>query len=82
MTKERKVCSVCSNEDELRPYGKEGSLICFDCMTSCPEKEAEAKRQFASLFKGGKSVVIDDNGPRLPTYEEAVMIMDILESKS
>lgn len=47
-------CSVCqrvddgSDDTELRPYGANGSLICFDCMTGDPAREAEAHKQFTA----------------------------------
>lgn len=25
------ICTECNKEDELRPYGKNQSLICYDC---------------------------------------------------
>jgi hypothetical protein len=51
------MCSVCQQVDdgsedrELRPYGKLGALICYDCMKSSPEREAEAGRQIAARFE-------------------------------
>lgn len=44
-------CYVCqSGSKELRPYGVGGQDICFDCMTSSPEREAEAERIFTTLL--------------------------------
>jgi len=48
-----KICSVCGETfgpNGIRPYGKGGTLICFDCMMADPEKEHEAKRRFAAMF--------------------------------
>lgn len=49
------ICSVCHKEEdaklpdgtevELRPYGVNGALICYECMVNDPVREAEAKRQ-------------------------------------
>jgi hypothetical protein len=32
------MCAYCKQEDELRPYGKHGVMICFDC-GMLPENE-------------------------------------------
>lgn len=41
------VCTECGKEDDLRPYGKNGAMVCFECGM---KDEAEASRQFAKLF--------------------------------
>jgi len=44
-------CSVCGDTTkELRPYGKNGADVCFDCMMETPEREQEAKRRFGGLL--------------------------------
>jgi hypothetical protein len=44
-------CYICgTSERELRPYGKDGQDICFSCMTSTPELEQEAQKQFGKLL--------------------------------
>jgi hypothetical protein len=48
------ICTICGQRDELRPYGKGGALVCFDCMM---KDEKEAKRQFGRLIKGAKTLV-------------------------
>ena len=68
MTAERcfRRCYVCgSSDEELRPYGKNGQDICFDCMISDSEREKEAKKQFSSQLDGcGEiSVIGNDVGP-------------------
>jgi len=39
-------CDKCGNIDELRPYGPNGSMVCFTCGM---EDEEETKRQFCKL---------------------------------
>jgi hypothetical protein len=65
------VCSVCNTQGdtgskELRPYGKNGSQICFDCMMATPENEEEARRQcnakMDAIHESGDVVVITDDG--------------------
>lgn len=46
-------CSDCGNVDELRPYGKNGAWVCFDCMM---KDEAEAHRQFSKLLDGERDI--------------------------
>lgn len=60
-----KKCIDCkSSEEELRPYGPKGAYICFGCMTSTPEREAEAKRQFSALLESaGRISVLTEEGP-------------------
>jgi phage/plasmid primase-like uncharacterized protein len=40
-------CSACGKEEELRPYGKDGAWVCFECAM---KDEAEAGRQFDKQF--------------------------------
>lgn len=62
---DKPTCYVCHKDEsdpevELRPYGPKGAFICFDCMISSPEREAEAKRQFgAQLDACGDVAVVD-----------------------
>ena len=46
-------CSDCGEVDELRPYGKNGSWVCFDCMM---KDEEEGKKQFEKLFNGDRDI--------------------------
>lgn len=42
------ACCHCGRSDvELRSYGSGGRPICFRCMQASPEREAEAREQFA-----------------------------------
>ena len=59
-------CYVCnSGDEELRPYGPKGEMICYPCMISSPEKEEQARQQFRSQLDAcGDSAVIGTNvGP-------------------
>lgn len=40
------VCSLCNNTDELRPYGNNFTLICFECGM----KNKEQTKQNMKLF--------------------------------
>lgn len=40
-----KVCSICGRKAETRPYGKNGTEICFQCgMKNKAQTEAEFKK--------------------------------------
>lgn len=46
-----KTCHYCGPTDrELRPYGPEGSDICFPCMKADPEREEAAGRALGALL--------------------------------
>src|SRR5258705_537923 len=57
-------CQDCSKVAELRPYGKGGKFVCFDCAM---KDEDEAKRRFGAILEAGQ-VVIDarNTSPRCP----------------
>lgn len=60
------ICTVCNNEDECRPYGRGGTMVCFDCAM---KDEEETNRNFiAQLEEAHKhsNVVIlgEQSGPR------------------
>ena len=45
-----RACCICyrpASERPLRPYGPRGADICFPCMKESPEREREARYQFA-----------------------------------
>ena len=44
------VCSDCGKTDELRPYGKDGAWVCFDCMM---KDEENGKKMFAKRLDAG-----------------------------
>lgn len=60
------TCNCCGVSNDTRPYGSRGSMICFDCAMSTPERRAETERNFAlQLAACGPVAVIDgsSNGP-------------------
>lgn len=46
-------CTDCGSIDELRPYGKNGTWVCFDCMM---KDEKEGIKQFSKLFSGERDI--------------------------
>lgn len=40
-------CHYCGTTTDLRPYGPHGSMVCFDCAMSTPEREKETAQNFA-----------------------------------
>lgn len=46
-------CDYCGKVAELRPYGKNGAAICFECATK-PENKAEMEKQFRARLSGVK----------------------------
>lgn len=61
-----RTCETCHEEKDVRPYGANGALICFDCMKADPEREREAKRQFMMQLNacGPLAVIGEETGPR------------------
>jgi hypothetical protein len=53
-------CGVCGSVDEeLRPYGKNHSMICFDCAFSTQASKAETERNYLmQLNAAGPCAVI------------------------
>lgn len=43
-------CDYCGKIAELRPYGKNGASICFECAM---KDEETTKQMFAKRLKGG-----------------------------
>lgn len=60
------ACETCRKpfeRAELRPYGPNGTLICFECGMK-PENKAETQRQFRSrLDLLGPDAILIDAGP-------------------
>lgn len=46
-------CTDCGQIKELRPYGKGGAYICFECGM---KDEAEMERQFLKLLNGERDI--------------------------
>lgn len=56
-------CFYCSDsEQEMRPYGPNGSMVCFGCAFSTKERQEETSKNFSSQLEqaasGGDIVVI------------------------
>ncbi len=68
-------CFYCQNEfdqHELRPYGPNGTCVCFNCAFATPDREEQTKKmfnqQFDSALSVSNSIVIGEHtGPR-PLY--------------
>jgi len=43
-------CEACGKVDELRPYGKNGAKVCFDCAM---KDEATTAKMFEKRLRGG-----------------------------
>ena len=73
-------CKCCGSCEETRPYGRNGSFICFDCAMQ-PENKEEVEKNFLHLIQSLNSpiVIIGEDGPRHASYEEAVAVTDIIE---
>jgi hypothetical protein len=66
-------CEYCKNEFEdydLRPYGHNGALICFDCAMR-PENKAEVEKNFGMQIEAAEEaalnrvvVIGEHTGPR------------------
>jgi len=46
-------CTACHKTAELRPYGKDGAWVCFECAM---KDEPEAVAQFNKLFDGKRDI--------------------------
>lgn len=44
-------CEYCGKMEELRPYGKNGAKICFDCAMK-PENKATTEAMFEKVLTG------------------------------
>lgn len=65
-------CYCCdSTEKELRPYGPNAQMVCFDCAMSTPEMEAQTTKAFnmqldAAIKAGNGMVSIGTQAGPLP----------------
>lgn len=63
-----KCCYCGSSYEELRPYGLNGSMVCFTCAFSTPERESETNSQFINQFLAasiyGPVTIGEETGPR------------------
>ena len=53
-------CSACGLGGDLRPYGPDGTWICFHCATGTPEANTSAREQFLSQLEASGPVAILD----------------------
>lgn len=51
-------CTICGSIEDLRPYGKNGALVCFSCGM---KDEPEAIRQFTARLGDGPLVVLSND---------------------
>jgi hypothetical protein len=66
-------CVYCSDTStDLRPYGPNGSMVCFKCAMESPERTAQAEHQLSKVLDAcGDVIVMDEKtGPRPPSQEE------------
>lgn len=47
-------CEYCGQIDELRPYGKDGAMICFDCGMK-PENIKQTEAAFDEMYAAQKN---------------------------
>ena len=60
MTNGYKKCFYCQKTNDLRPYGPNGSMVCFDCAMSSTERKVETENNFAvQLRVAGPVAVVD-----------------------
>lgn len=55
------VCADCAEKKELRPYGKNGAWVCFDCAM---KDEDEAGKQFGAILDGADVTILDVRDPK------------------
>lgn len=56
-------CKQTFDFDDLRPYGPQQSMVCFDCATSSPEREEATAQAFGEqLAACGPVAVLDGTG--------------------
>lgn len=53
-------CHYCDKNFDLRPYGPNGSMVCFSCAMKTPEREQETSRNFAVQLQAAGGVVVID----------------------
>ena len=41
-------CYYCNTPQDLRPYGPKGTMVCFSCAMSTPERKQETEQNFAA----------------------------------
>lgn len=58
-------CHCQTAAKELRPYGPNGALVCFDCAMATPERKAAAERALQQTLDacGDAIAIIEGVGP-------------------
>lgn len=56
---QKERCEYCGTVDELRPYGKNGAKICFDCGMK-PENKALTEAAFSAVLNGKSEMPTKD----------------------
>lgn len=59
-------CTVCQQDDECRPYGRGGTMICYDCAMKDPsETEKNFLSQLQVAHQHSRIVLLgEETGPR------------------
>ncbi len=55
---EPQLCEVCGEEKETRPYGKDGTEICFDC-AHLPENIEHTIKSAKAVFDTATAIIIN-----------------------
>ncbi len=66
------TCCYCDKTTDLRPYGPNGAMVCFQCAMASPKRKAETERNFALQVKtcGAEPIVIGEEvGPYPHKYK-------------
>lgn len=60
------ICYYCETENETRPYGRNGTAICFDCAMATPERKKQIEEAFLAQLNASGHIVIlgEETGPR------------------
>lgn len=72
------TCSKCKKHDDLRPYGENGALICFDC-GMLDEKTTAAI--FLKMLSENGVMVLDENGPRPISQADVYMVQNAMSGR-
>ncbi len=51
-------CCYCKTENDLRPYGPKGSMVCFKCAMATPEREKETGRNFGAQQEAAGPIAV------------------------
>jgi len=67
-------CYYCDKTSDLRPYGPRGSMVCFQCAMSTPDRQSETERNFrVQLDACGDVAVIDETEVGPYPFKHSVM---------